>query len=139
MFNNDDGGRPFYKPKKKKVEDPRKLLELRKRCQRVEGKLKVESTGEVLPVRIMINDLNAFSVGVFTTAQLGREENVALVIEYPKTMYLRATVATCNLSSVDTKVIAPENYKYRATLKFYCETAEEAKALEEFCQKMLAA
>jgi hypothetical protein len=138
MVNNNDG-RPLYKPSKKKSQDDKKSLELRKRCQRIDGKLKLESSGEVLPVRIVLNDLNSFTVGVFTTAQLPREENVALVIEYPKTMYLRATVAACNLSAVDTKVIATEQFRYRATLKFHCETGEEAKALEEFCQQMLAA
>ena len=110
------------------------------RLQRTSAQVQIRETGDVISGRVFLNDLTPDGVGLFLTAPLQKGEEVFLVLEYPKHLFIRGEVAWCNLYRLNTRIISPENFQYRAGIKFQFDTETDhlivARYFEEIAQSI---
>jgi hypothetical protein len=106
------------------------------RLLRVSAKVQNAETREVITARVFLYDLSPSGVSVFLTAPLSRGDKVFLVIEHPRHLFIGAEIAWCGLATLNTRVISPESYGFRAYLKFDFETAKEQEAVLRYCMTL---
>lgn len=107
-----------------------------KHLQRTTAQLQIRSTGEVLNGRVFLHDLTPDGVGLFLTEPVGFGEDVFLVLEYPKHLFVRAQVVWCNLYRRSSRVISVENYQYRAGVKFQFDTETDQLLVTRYFEEL---
>src|SRR5262245_39304051 len=87
------------------------------RFQRTGAQLQLAETGQVITGRVFLHDVSEASAGIFLTEPVKRGEQVYVVINEPKHLFLRGEVAWCGLYRLNTRVLSTENFQYRATVR----------------------
>ena len=110
-----------------------------RRFQRAPAQIQICSTGEVLPGRVFLHDWRVNGMSLFLMTPLRRDEEVFVVVEEPRHVFVRGRIEWCGIYRLHAAVITAENYQYRAAIRFEFETEEErmllARYLEEFAVK----
>jgi Tfp pilus assembly protein PilZ len=104
--------------------------------QKVQAEIQVDSSKEVVPAKVLLNDLSLTGVGLFTEAPLPISDYVSLVIEYPRHLYVKGKVIWCTPYTFDTKIITQEHYPYRAGIKFIFDNEQEQKNVQEYIESI---
>ncbi len=116
--------------KKRERQRNRKPLHIK----RVVGDLKLlGSDGQISQVRVILNDLTPKGVGIFCEKPLMVGKEVALTIDEPKPIYLRARIAWCQEVDSSGHIISSNPSNYRVGLMFLYETAAEQAAVKNWC------
>ena len=105
---------------------------------RVRAEIQLESTKDIIEGRVFLSDLHASGVGLFVEKKLDRGETLSIVIEQPKHLFLKASVTSCSLYSLDKKVISAENFNYRVQVKFIFESDEEKDEVRKYCAELFS-
>jgi hypothetical protein len=117
--------------KKRERQRNRKPLHIK----RVTGDLKfIGSDADISHVRVVLNDITPKGVGVFCESALMVGREVALTIEEPKPIYLRARIAWCQEVESTGHIISANPCNYRIGLMFLYETAAEQAAVKQWCE-----
>jgi len=123
-----------FGPKKPKQQRKEKRKDVP--FMRLSAKVKSESSSQVSESRVFLQDLSPGGVGIFTNLQFPKGDRVSIVIEQPKTLYVRGEVMWCNPYTFDTKVLSADQYKYRAGIRFVYDSPEEEAAVKSFCEDL---
>ncbi len=109
------------------------------RLQRTSAQIQIRETGDVITGRVFLSDLTPDGVGIFLTAPLQKGEEVFLVLEYPKHLFIRAEVVWCNLYRRSTPIISAENFQYRAGIKFQFDTETDQLLVSRYFEEIVQA
>lgn len=126
------GGFGNKKGTKQKRHDSRKNLPF----SRVSAEIQIESTKQVLDSRVFLTDLTPSGVGCFVDKALDKGTVVAIVIEQPKHLFVKGEVIWCSPYTLETKIIATEQFRYRVGIKFLFDDAEDQEALKQYCEDL---
>ncbi|MBI3555788.1 MAG: PilZ domain-containing protein [Deltaproteobacteria bacterium] len=107
------------------------------RLQRTSAQIQIRETGDVIAGRVFLSDITPDGVGVFLAAPLQKGEEVFLVLEHPKHLFLRAEVVWCNLYRRDTRIISAENFQYRAGIKFQFDTESDQLLVNRYFEEII--
>lgn len=130
-------GSRFKKKSRGRTAQVRKELP-RARVTRTHAQVQVKETNEVVQGRIFLNDLSIQGVGIFLSAPIARGEEVFIVIEKPRHLFLRGRVAWCTLFRMQKKIISMENYDYRARIQFSFDSKEDEEVVKKYFEQLLA-
>ena len=111
--------------------------------QRVSAEIRIAprlgERAEVFTARLILNDFSPKGVGFFTRSPVGVGSDLALTLEHPKRIYLKAHVVWCQEVESTHAVISDQHHRYRVGVKFLFQSEEEEKAIQEFCDEVLRA
>ncbi|MEW6057021.1 MAG: PilZ domain-containing protein [Bdellovibrionota bacterium] len=120
-------GRRIQRTKKKPVT---------RRFTRVSAQAQIVSSGEVVSGRVFLYELSSHGVGIFLERPVSKNEQIYLVIEYPRHLFLKGHVAFCGLYSSNLRVLAEECFQYRAYLRFDFDSEQERRMIEQYCREL---
>ena len=106
------------------------------RFTRVPIDVKVLETEEIIPGRAFLFDMRPDSLAVFSAEHLEKGAKIAVVLEYPRKLYVKAEVVWCTLTPWNPKILSEVNFRYRSYLKLMFETTDEAIAVQRFCNSL---
>lgn len=104
--------------------------------QRVHAEIQVEATKQVVDARVFLNDLSTTGVGLFAHDNLVPGENISVVIEQPRHLYVKGVVVWCSPYTMTTKIITAETFNYRAGIRFIFDTEEERKTIADYVESL---
>ena len=125
-----------YGPKKK--QPTRKASRTKIPFQRVSAEIRIDSTQEVIEGRVFLNDLSPEGVGCFINVALDKGEQVSLVIEQPKHIYIKGEIIWCSPYARDTKILTQSQFNFRAGIQFKFDDEEEKAAVRKYCEELYA-
>ncbi len=83
-------------------------------------------------VRLFLNDFRPSGVAIFSREALMPGQLVGLFIPAPKAFYVQATVSDCWRPVLDSRVLGPDTFPFRAWLQFEFNTLDEQRAVENY-------
>lgn len=129
------------KRKKERLERPIRLTRVRaevrlKTRAPLEANLTSTNTeGEVIEVRVMLNDMSAHGVGIYAQRHLEPGTLVAFRIDEPREMTIEGKVAWSKESG-DYKIISKERYSIRVGIQFIFQSPKDEAAFAEFLRDL---
>ena len=130
-------GSRFKKQRKSRTAQTRKDFP-RARVARTTAQVQIKETNEIVPGRIFLNDLSIQGVGIFLAGPITRGEEVFVVIEKPRHLFLRGRVAWCTLFRMQRKIISLENFDYRARIQFSFDSEEDKEVVKKYFEQLLS-
>lgn len=119
--------------RRKKREKSRTNIHFR----RVTAQIKITGGLSVVhDVRVVLNDLSAKGLGLFSPVQLFAGQEIAITLEKPRRFYVKARVIYSQPLEGTGKVISDVSYIHRIGLEFILDSPEEAQAVTEFYEEM---
>lgn len=106
---------------------------------RVSAEIMITATKQIVDSRVFLNDLSPTGVGCFTNTHVDKGENISLVIEQPRHLFVKGQVLWCTPYTMSTKILSQETFKYRVGIKFIFADEEEKAALRKFCDDLYTA
>ncbi len=111
--------------------------------QRVSAEIRVTprlgERAETFTARLVLNDFSPKGVGFFTRSPVEVGSNLAITLEHPKRIYIKAHVVWCQEVESTNAVISDQNHRYRVGVKFLFQNEEEEKTIHEFSDEILRA
>ena len=123
--------------REKKAVEKKKLPSMR--FQRVSAQVQCENTDEIFAGRVFLHDLSEAGVGVFLKEPLRKGQRVFIVIEQPRHFFMRGEVAWCALFRLNSCVISPEIYQYRAGIRFIYDDVVDREIVGNYFKSILGA
>ncbi|HLE01550.1 MAG TPA: hypothetical protein VJB59_14900 [Bdellovibrionota bacterium] len=104
--------------------------------RRVNAELQIVGSASSEPVtttaRVVLNDLTAKSVGIFTALPLGSGQEVLITVTEPSSVQLRGKVVACQEYHNDSHILSANSFSYRVGIQFTFKSPEEEKAVKAF-------
>ena len=98
--------------------------------------VQINESGELVSGRVFLLDMKVDSMNVFLHEPLSRKEKVFVVVQGHRHLYVQAQVVWCSLSSLSTRVISEETFRYRAKLKLIYDTNLDRNAVLRFQEEL---
>ncbi len=95
-----------------------------------------DSTTEILPARVILNEFSDAGVGVYTTEALRMGQEVALTIDEPRRFYITGRIVFCNEVRTDSKLLQQITYPWRAGIEFNYKTDAERSEVAAYCEEL---
>jgi hypothetical protein len=86
--------------------------------------------------RIVLNDFSEKGVHLFSSQRFAFDEVVSLTLENPIRFFQKAKVLKCDLVIPSSKIISQDSFKYRITLKFAFDHADQKKSVSAFIKEL---
>jgi hypothetical protein len=129
-------GRALASVRKREKDRNRKPFHLK----RVTAEIKVLSSPASQPTitqaRVLLNDLNPKGMGLFSATPLMVGQEVAITLEQPQRIYMRGRIIWCQEYDVDSHIMSSHSFSYRMGIQFIFESAEDEKAVKDFCEQL---
>jgi hypothetical protein len=122
---NNKGGVGGARKRKLAKDKPKSIV---KHLKRATAQLKLPGAGTAVG-QVVLNDMTPKGLEVFVADQIAPELEVALTMEYPTRFFVRGRVAACNEVSSTNKVLSDKKLRYRATVIFILDSAEQEQAV----------
>ena len=126
-------------PKKGAIERNRRTIHFKRvgaEMRAVADKKSLEP-GPAIAVRVFLNDLAPLTLALFSTQALCTGQEVAVVINEPSMIYLRAQVTFCQEHDPNCHIISEQRYAFRIGLKLIFESPTEAEAVKKYCAEIM--
>jgi len=112
---------------------------------RVEAELKVSSppkleatpSEEIIPARIILNDIGKHGMGLFLTQALSTGQTISITLEQPSLFYCKGKVLWCEEFSAYSNIISKCPFLFRAGICFNTETEKERQEIEKYCKMII--
>ena len=105
--------------------------------KRVPAELRVEHTNEVVRARVFLHDISPTGVGLFTEHRIEVGAKVDLVIEAPKHIFLKTTVAwSAEAGNTSHIITTGGTYPYRVGLDIHFESPEQEEEFKKYCSQI---
>ncbi len=107
--------------------------------KRVFGQVKLETqdgTPKFLEVRILLNDISAQKIGLFSTEPALVGQNVALTLEHPRRIYVKGRITQCQEFTAHSHVMSQVKYSYRIGIHCTFNSPVEAEEFAKFCAEL---
>ena len=106
---------------------------------RAEIKPRGSSVNQQLPItdgRVILNDISAQGMGLFSTQPQLVGQEVSITLEEPRRIFLRGRIIWCQEHDTETHVISQNAYSYRVGIKFLFESKEEEELIKQFVAEL---
>ncbi len=105
--------------------------------KRVPAELRVTHTGEVIRARVFLHDISITGISLFTEQRIDVGAKIDIVIEAPKHLFLKVTVASCAEAGNTSHVITTGGtYPFRTGLEIQFQSPEEQAEFKKYCEQL---
>jgi hypothetical protein len=136
--------RAYVQATRKAREEAKERRRPRLHFQRTVGELRLApdwpgGSEELLPARVVLNDLYPRGVFVFTPSALMPGRECAITIPEPRRFYIRGVVTSCKEIATGGRVLPSDAaFKYRVAIEFDFGSVYEEESVREYCTELAA-
>ena len=99
---------------------------------------KEDSDPEVMEVRVVLNDFTPQQLSFFCPDRLGAGQEIAITLEYPKRIFLKAMVVSCAEVETSGRVISSFQGHFRVAAKLRFESPEAQANIAKFVEEIMS-
>lgn len=109
--------------------------------KRVRAEIKVlaskDPAAAVTEARVILNDLSAKGMGLFSTAAMMVGQDVAITLDEPRRVYLRGRITWCEEYDAGSHILSSHPFHFRVGVKFVFQTRDEEESVAAFYDEIV--